>query len=79
MDSPIKKCVERKDIDEITILGGEPSDQAEGICNLINLLNFNVDILVFSGYFYDEIKDNCIKKMLRGKADILIDGENADY
>lgn len=79
MDSAIKKCVERKDIDEITISGDEPFDQTEDICNLINLLNFNVDILVFSGYLYDEIKDNCIKKMLRGKADILIDGENADY
>ena len=74
----IKKCVEGKVIDGITISGGEPFDQAPDVLNLLNLLSFNVDILIFSGYLYEEIKGDSIKKMLLDKTDVLIDGRYAE-
>lgn len=70
----IRKCVEGKEIDGITISGGEPFEQASEILKLIKLLNFNVDILIFSGYLYEDIKSDDTKKELLDNIDVLIDG-----
>lgn len=71
----IKKNIDESVIEGITISGGEPFDQAADILKLIDLLAFNVDILVFSGYSYDEIKKNdTVKNKLLSNIDVLVDG-----
>lgn len=70
----IKKSVMGKEIEGITISGGEPFDQAVDVIKLLNLLNCKVDILVFSGYLYEEIKNDITKNMLLEMIDVLVDG-----
>lgn len=71
----IKKSVMGKEIEGITISGGEPFDQAVDVIKLLNLLNCKVDILVFSGYLYEEIKNDITKNMLLEMIDVLVDGK----
>ena len=70
----IKKSVMGKEIEGITISGGEPFDQAVDVIKLLNLLNCKVDILVFSGYLYEEIKNDITKNMLLEMIDVFVDG-----
>lgn len=70
----IKKCVMGKEIEGITISGGEPFDQALDVIKLLKLLNCKGDILVFSGYLYEEIKNDITKNMLLEMIDVLVDG-----
>lgn len=65
-------------IDGITITGGEPFNQAEELCKLIDSLPDDIDILVFTGYKYEEllVKDG-VREFL-SRIDVLIDGEYID-
>lgn len=76
--SAIKKNMDKKEIEGITISGGEPFDQATEIFKLIELLNFSADILIFSGYSLEELKSDCVKKRLLDKIDVLVDGRYVD-
>lgn len=65
-------------IDGLTISGGEPFDQAEGIAELIRWFekNYGEDILIFTGYTYEELacsEDRSIKDILERVA-VLVDG-----
>ncbi len=63
-----------REIDGLTITGGEPFDQAGDIVRLINALDFQTEILVFSGYEIRELQTDAAKKKLLDKTDVLIDG-----
>ncbi len=63
-----------KQIDGITITGGEPFDQAKEIELFIENLEFQTEILVFSGYRVEELKRDVEKSHLLDKIDVLIDG-----
>ncbi len=65
------------DIDGFTITGGEPMNQAGGLSVLVDRLSeISDDILVYSGYRLDELKnlDSDTRSVL-GKIAVLIDGE----
>ena len=65
-------------IDGITITGGEPFLQAEELSLLIEMLTtLTSDILVYSGYTFQELKlmnDPCVDSVIRNIA-VLIDGK----
>lgn len=65
-------------IDGITITGGEPFDQAAELCEFLDGLPESLDILVFSGYRYDELLKRSETRELLSRIDVLIDGEYVD-
>lgn len=67
-----------KEVDGITISGGEPFNQAEELSRLIDLMNYKTEILIFSGYKRKELENDSIKNELLNKIDVLIDGEYVD-
>jgi len=73
----IKLC-QNPHIDGISILGGEPLDQAEDIYKILFRVkkSTNKPIYMWSGYTFEQIKSDEIKwKVIKNCVDILIDGE----
>jgi len=70
------------DFDGVTISGGEPFEQAEALTRLLKIIRArsDLDVLVYTGYTLDEIKNgsNAMKKLL-DQIDILIDGPFAEH
>jgi anaerobic ribonucleoside-triphosphate reductase activating protein len=67
--------------DGITITGGEPFYQADGLFELsaaIKNLNFDGDILVYTGYTYDELLNMGYGLKTLKFIDVLIDGKYVD-
>lgn len=69
-------------IDGFTISGGEPFDQPEELCKLVELLNdkYSKDIIIYSGYTLEELKNKnsrFINEVLNSIA-VLIDGKYVD-
>ena len=62
----------------VTISGGEPFMQAEGLCEVLRgAVERNLDVICYTGYQYEELKENenpYIREMLT-YIDILIDGK----
>lgn len=72
------KIPQNLDVDGLTISGGEPFDQAEGIAELVRWFekNYCGDILIFTGYTYEELvarQDGNTKDILNRIA-VLVDG-----
>ena len=68
---------QNRQIDGVTVSGGEPFEQAEELCGLLAFLHGQVsqDILVYTGWTFDEVKaDPQAQKCLPYIA-TLIDGE----
>lgn len=61
------------EIEGITISGGEPFLQADALCELIREVKTKRDlgVIVYTGFYYNEIKDNPLTKL----CDLIIDGE----
>lgn len=66
-------------IDGLTISGGEPFDQAEGLLELVMAYkeNFNDDILIFTGYTLEELhkKESLIIEKILQNIAVLVDGK----
>lgn len=64
------------EIEGITISGGEPFLQADALCELIREVKTKRDlgVIVYTGFSYNEIKDNSLTKL----CDLMIDGEYVD-
>lgn len=61
----------------LSILGGEPFQNAEGILELVkNVKNEvpNKDIWIWSGYTYEELRQDSAKMDLLRECDVLVDG-----
>lgn len=60
----------------ITLTGGEPFEQAEGLTELLSKIrqNYDVNILSFSGFLYEELREDQEKAALLSYLDVLIDG-----
>jgi len=69
---------EVKDVDGITITGGEPFLQADKLSYFLDCIDKNLDVIIYSGYKYEEIIKDKNKLKLLKKADLLIDGEYID-
>lgn len=81
---PVRKLTEiiqdQKDIQGITISGGEPLLQIPALYKLITMVrrNTSLDIMLYSGYRYEEIQGLMEPRLLEkffGLIDIFIDGE----
>ena len=63
--------------DGLTISGGEPFDQAEALCALLEALRgvYDIETLIYTGYHYDELtaREGAVARLLN-IIDILIDG-----
>ena len=75
--SVISNAVDTYQIEGITMLGGEPMLQAEGLAYLAEwCCKQKLSVVVFTGYLYQELLDmnnNFVQKLLK-YTDILVDG-----
>ncbi len=65
------------EIDGVSLLGGEPFDQAEALAPFLELVaERGLSVVVFTGYTLDEIQKGCVKSgvKLLPWIDLLIDG-----
>ena len=70
----------KKDIDGITISGGEPMVQAEAISQLLSIVRQErpeLNVILFTGYRLEELHTENRKALLQ-YLDVLIDGEYID-
>lgn len=66
-------------LDGITISGGEPFEQTEFLEKLVTLASeYTDDILVYTGYKYEELLANAKTKVILDKIGVLVDGEYVD-
>ena len=71
----IREVCNNNPVDGITITGGEPFDQAEELLVLVKCLSGIVpDILLFSGYTYEEILSNPQYDEVLNYVTVLVDG-----
>lgn len=61
-------------IDGITLSGGDPFYQQEECLALLELLPENLNVWIYTGFEYDEIKDTKLAK----RADVLVTGRYID-
>ena len=78
----IISCVRQaKEVDGVTITGGDPFEQAEELYRLVKALkNLGIkDILVYSGYTIDELRiKGQIERAILKEIGILVDGQYVD-
>lgn len=75
IDDLMADIVRSKYIKGVTLSGGEPFDQPEALTALVaRLKNKGYDVLLFSGYTFEEIVQDSVKLQALGYADTLIDG-----
>lgn len=60
-----------KHIDGVTLSGGDPFFQQEECVSLLNLLPEHLDVWIYTGFKYDEIKDTQLAQM----ADYIVVGK----
>lgn len=64
-------------IDGITLLGGEPMDQAEELCRVAEYVKgFDKSVITFTGYIYEELLEKNMPGVseLLNYTDVLVDG-----
>ena len=67
----------QKDIEGITLLGGEPFEQAKALNDiLVRVHDLDLSVIAFTGYLHEELSDSKCKGIhdLLEKVDLLIDG-----
>ena len=77
LDSIIGYFITHKYATRLTISGGDPFDNprmTKWICKKMKEVLPNIDIWVYSGYTYDEIKNEEYKSKILEYIDVLIDG-----
>ncbi len=60
----------------LTLLGGEPMQNAEGLTDVVRAVKKEVpkSVWVYSGYQWDEILADPVKRALLEECDVLVDG-----
>lgn len=75
LQSVFRKMCAEKNVEGLTITGGEPFDQAEAFLELLDAAaGIFPDILIYSGYEEKELKEDSVRKELLSRVDVLIDG-----
>ena len=80
--SEIFELIENQQIDGVTITGGDPFEQEEELLELLILissLSLSKGVIVFTGFTYDEIRENKIREKCCDYIDVLIDGRYEDH
>lgn len=69
----VETIVKEREIEGITISGGEPFLQQEALCELIDSIRVRRDcgVIIYTGMSYKEISDTTLAQ----KSDLVIDGE----
>ena len=63
------------DLEGITLLGGEPLDQALDVLSLIKKVKqHSLSVLLYTGYEFEEIDSDPVKKQIFNLSDIVISG-----
>ena len=71
----LNRLLREKRPDGITITGGEPFDQAGALCDLLDGLEAPPeDILIYSGYQMEELREERAQSRLLERVTVLIDG-----
>lgn len=72
----LKTALENPLVRGLSLLGGEPMEQAEGLTSIISRLKETIskDIWIYSGYTWEEILKDPKKKALLVQCDVLVDG-----
>jgi anaerobic ribonucleoside-triphosphate reductase activating protein len=60
-----------KHIDGVTLSGGDPFYQQDECVSFLKLLPVNLDVWIYTGFNYEEIKDTQLARM----ADYIVDGK----
>jgi anaerobic ribonucleoside-triphosphate reductase activating protein len=71
-----KAVIDSKNIEGITISGGEPFLQAKNLARLLDIVKANrpdLNVIVFSGYKMEQLLSDSVQKLLH-RIDLLIDG-----
>jgi len=69
------------ELDGVTITGGDPFEQENELLELLILisgLSLSKGVIVFTGFTYDEIRENKIREKCCDYIDVLIDGRYED-
>lgn len=67
----INQLIKDNKLDGITISGGEPFEQKDELLKLCSLLVAD-DILVYTGYSYEELKELCQSDLTASKISVII-------
>lgn len=72
----ILKNLEKEEVEGLTILGGEPFDNAHELCEKVEYIRANThkSIWIFSGYVYEKLIKNRDSKKILENCDVLVDG-----
>lgn len=65
-----RDILKHKHIDGVTLSGGDPFFQQEECVSLLKLLPENLDVWIYTGFDYDDIKHTQLAQM----ADYIVDG-----
>lgn len=71
----LKNMLNNPNIDGLSILGGEPFEHTEEICNIIDNLKTSKNIWIWSGYVFEDIVKCADKLELLKRVNILVDGQ----
>ena len=75
IDQVINQIASITDLEGITILGGEPLDQAFSVLSLISKVKqLNLSIFLYTGYEKNEIEADSTKKKIFDISDIIVSG-----
>jgi len=76
VNSLLELILSNKNIEGITILGGEPLDQSDELLKLCKYLsnNTNLGLMLFTGYTWEQINQSEIKTQIVNLCDLVIAG-----
>ena len=80
--SEIFEMIKDFELEGVTITGGDPFEQEEELLELLILissLSLSKGVIVFTGFTYDEIRENKIREKCCDYIDVLIDGRYEDH
>lgn len=75
--SDLARDIYTADSDGLTVMGGEPLDQPKALNQLLDelaKLGYNKDMILFSGFTWEEIQADCARKQTAARFDLLIAG-----
>ena len=71
----VKQSIENYNITGVTILGGEPFDQADTLALFLQeIKKLNLNVLAFSGYYYEQLLQRGVNAEIFDYIDLLIEG-----
>jgi anaerobic ribonucleoside-triphosphate reductase activating protein len=73
-DDLYSRIIKDSIITGVTLSGGEPFEQSEELLDLVKKLSPKYNIMIYSGYTYEELIRDPIKSELLFETDFLVDG-----